>query len=170
MKVLVLENTLPFGKALRKVLKDGRRHNVLLAQGLSSIEGQVVAQTHDGRNMPLDLAEFDFVLVDGNVPKGLVASDEVVKRLTEQGVFCVASSALPKANELLTAAGAKLAVCKHALICGLAAKLIKKTELTMDSPVVQERLTGLDQVVKGNEHIRHLGESIVMHYLSQVAA
>lgn len=168
MKVLILENTLPFGKALRKILKDGRRHQVLLAAGLSSIDGQVVAQTHDGRTLPLDLDEYDLVLVDGNVPKGLVASDQVVKRLTERGVSCVATSALPETNKVLTEAGAKLFVRKHALICGMAVKLMKRSELTLASPVVQARLDTMDKVVSGDKSLRRQGEAIVTHFMKQL--
>lgn len=169
MKILVLEHTLPFGRALRKVLKDGRRHKVLLAEGLTDIEGQVVAKTHDGRSLSLDLDEYDLVLVDGNVPDGLVASDEVVKRLSKQGVSCVAISALPEANKALVEAGAKLHVRKHVLICGMAAKLMEKSELTLASPIVQARLETMDKVVSGDKLLRRQGDDIVSRFLKTAA-
>ncbi len=165
MKVLVIENTLPFGKAIKQVLKDGRRGKVFLVQGLVNLEGQVVAQTHDGRKMPLDLADFDLALVDGNVPKGFVASDEVVKRLTEQGVSCVAISALPDANKELVNAGAKLQVRKHVLICAAAAGCMKTAELALVSPVVQARLELLDKRVSSDKVFRQKGEKIVSRHL-----
>jgi hypothetical protein len=164
-KILVLENTLPFGKAIQQVLKDGKRHRVVLAQGLVPNDQQVVAQTHAGRNIPLDLAEFDLVLIDGNAPKGLVASDLVVKRFCEQGVSCVAISALPGANQELVNAGAKLQVRKHVLICGMAAGCMKTAELALASPVVQARLELLDKRVSSDKVFRQQGEDILSRHL-----
>jgi len=164
-KILVLENTLPFGKALREVLKDGKRHTVVLAQGLVANTDQMVAQTHSGKNVPLDVCEFDLVLVDGNAPKELVASDTVVKRFCEQGVSCVAISALPDANKELVKAGAKLHVRKHVLICGMAAGCMKTAELALASPVVQARLENLDERVSRDKDFRQQGEKIVSRHL-----
>ncbi len=163
--ILVLENTLPFGKAIQEVLEDDQCHQVVLAQGLVLNDQQVVAQTHDGQNIPLDLAEIDLVLIDGNAPKELAASNLVVKRFCEQGVSCVAISALPDANQQLVNAGAKLQVRKHVLICGLAAGYMKTVELALVSPEVQARLELLDKRVSSDKVFRQQGEDIVSRHL-----
>ncbi len=165
MKVLVLENTLPFGKAIQEVLEDDQCHQVVLAQGLVANNDQLVAQTHDGRNLPLDLAEIDLVLIDGNSPKELASSNSVVKRFCEQGVSCVAISALPDANKELVNAGAQLHVRKHVLICGMAAGCMKTAELALVSPVVQARLELLDKRVSSDKVFRQQGEEIVSRHL-----
>lgn len=166
MKVLVLENTLPFGKAIQEVLENDQSHQVVLAQGVvDNLDQQVVAQTHDGRNVPLDVAEIDLVLVDGNAPKELASSQDVVKRFCKQGVSCVAISALPGTNQELVDVGAKLQVRKHVLICGMAAGCMKAAELAMASPVVQARLENLDQRVSRDKALRKQGEEVMSRHL-----
>lgn len=165
MRILVLENTLPFGKAIQEVLEADRCHQVVLAQGMVDNLDQVVAQTHDGRKVPLDVAEIDLVLVDGNAPKELAASQDVVKRFCKQGVSCIAISAMPGANQELIDAGAQLKVRKHVLICGLAAGCMKIDELALASPEVQARLENLDQRVSRDKNYRQLGDEIVSHHV-----
>lgn len=166
MQILVLENTLPFGKAIQEVLESDQSHQVVLAQGLvDNLDQQVVAQTHDGRNVPLDVAEIDLVLVDGNAPKELASSQAVVKRFCKQGISCIAISAMPDMNQQLIDSGAKLQVRKHVLICGLAAGCMKMDELALASPVVQARLGNLDQRVSRDKILRQLGDEIVNRHI-----
>lgn len=166
MKVLVLENTLPFGKAIQEVLEDDQCHQVVLAQGMvDNLDQQVVAQTHDGRNVPLDVDEIDLVLVDGNAPKELASSQAVVKRFCKQGVSCVAISAMPGTNQELIDAGAQLKVRKHVLICGMAAGCMMASELVMASPAVQARLENLDKRVSRDKDFRQLGEAVLTRHL-----
>ena len=165
MKVLVLENTLPFGKAIQEVLEDDQCHQVVIAQGMvDDLDQQVVAKTHDGRNVPLDVDEIDLVLVDGNAPKELASSESVVKRFCKH-VPCVAISALPGMNKVLVDAGAKLQVRKHVLICGMAAGCMKMAELALASPVVQARLESLDQRVSRDKALRKQGEDVMARHL-----
>ncbi len=168
MYILVLENTLPFGKAIQEVLEADQCHQVVLAQGLVDDVDQVVAQTHDGRTLPLDLAEIDLVLIDGNVPKGFAGSDSVVKRFSKQGLPCVAISALPEENKLLINAGAKLQVRKHALICGMAAGRMSTNELALVTPEVQVRLEDMDNLVSHDRAFRRQGEEVLSRHLLAV--
>lgn len=125
MKVLIIQDFEAIGRLETEHLR-AAAHDVTWVTGFKDVEG-LVAFLPDGTTTTLS-TDFDLALVDGEIdsPSGKPAyiGPDVIERLTNAGVRCVANSSNVECNEEMKNRGAFRAVNQLVLfasltVCGL---------------------------------------------------
>lgn len=107
MRVLIIEDE-PLNQMCFEDALESANHQVTVIAGASQQGNQLIGFGNDG-DLVLDLSNFDFALVDGNLI-GDMKGWEITPLLVAAGITCIGVSA--DCNDRIIAAGAKTGLAK----------------------------------------------------------
>ncbi|MBY0359615.1 MAG: hypothetical protein K2W82_16540 [Candidatus Obscuribacterales bacterium] len=132
MKVLVIEDTSFMAKTFAQLLQE-QGHEVTIVIGFKRLSPMVIAIDTKKQPLPIDLAEFDLALCDGEL-YGEIGGPAAVEVLARAGVACFGTSTNPDMNDSMLTKGAILAFLKTAVVCGLLDGTFVAAQLKQDAP------------------------------------
>lgn len=103
MNILIVEDGMPFAKAFESILCEAG-HQVTCVVGFVGLSPPVGINP-DKQPLPLDFAQFDMALCDGQL-EGKLQGPQITEVLVASGVNCIGMSTDPKLNAAMCTNGA----------------------------------------------------------------